>query len=93
MGNFTSNTFARDEIGGGMEFSFKDMFMLRGGYRYTLKQQNKHFKTMFILEFLREHPFYFLVKRSRYQKFGIDYAYRATNPFRGTHNLSLRFVF
>jgi hypothetical protein len=24
---------------------------------------------------------------------GIDYAYRATNPFKGTHNFTLRFSF
>ncbi|HMS70113.1 MAG: PorV/PorQ family protein [Saprospiraceae bacterium] len=93
MGNFTSNTFARDEIGGGMEFSFKDMFMLRGGYRYTLKQTGSAFQNDVYTGVSAGASILLPLSKGADQKFGIDYAYRATNPFRGTHNLSLRFVF
>ncbi len=34
MGNFTSNSFQRDYIGGGVEYSFDRYFSLRAGYRY-----------------------------------------------------------
>ncbi|MBK8470902.1 MAG: PorV/PorQ family protein [Sphingobacteriales bacterium] len=34
LGNFTSNSFVKDLIGVGIEYSLNDMFMLRGGYRH-----------------------------------------------------------
>ena len=30
------------------------------------------------------------LKRKSANRFGIDYAYRATQPFNGTHNISVR---
>jgi hypothetical protein len=34
MGNFTSNSFLNDYLGAAVEYSFKETFMVRGGYRY-----------------------------------------------------------
>jgi hypothetical protein len=34
MANFTSNSFLSDYLGGGIEYSFKETFMIRGGYRH-----------------------------------------------------------
>ena len=34
LGNFTSNAFTKDYIGGGLEYGFRERFMLRAGYRY-----------------------------------------------------------
>jgi len=92
MGNFTSNAFSRDEIGAGAEFSFKDMFMLRAGYRTNLKNVSGEVPNVY--SGLSggasiEVPF----NESGKNKIGVDYAYRATSPFRGTHNLSVRFSF
>lgn len=36
LGNFTANSFSVDNLGAGLEYSFKEMFMLRAGYRYEL---------------------------------------------------------
>ena len=33
-GQFTSNTYGKDNFGGGAEYAFKEVFMVRGGYRY-----------------------------------------------------------
>ena len=34
LGNFTSNSFLNDYLGGGMEYGFKEMLILRGAYRW-----------------------------------------------------------
>jgi hypothetical protein len=36
LGNFTSNAFSLDQAGVGAEFSFNEMLMLRGAYKYEL---------------------------------------------------------
>ncbi len=92
VGNFTSNAFSRDQIGGGLEFSFNDMFMLRGGYRSDFGDSGTSLNNIYSgvsAGATIELPF----DKAGKNKLGIDYAYRATNPFRGTHNFSLRLAF
>src|SRR5687767_13181800 len=36
LGNFTANSFSVDQLGAGIEYSFKEMFMVRAGYRYDI---------------------------------------------------------
>jgi hypothetical protein len=36
LGNFTANSFSVDQLGVGAEYSYKEMFMARLGYRYDL---------------------------------------------------------
>lgn len=89
IGNFTANSFSRDEIGAGAEYALSERFMLRGGYRYELQ-----------VEDVRESSVYKglsggvsieapLGKGSN-TRFGIDYAYRQTRIWNGTHNFSVR---
>ena len=91
LANFTSNSFSEDQLGGGLEYNMNDMFMLRGGYKYTINQ---------FLDGGTEAPVYTGLsagvsvqvpfKRGSEQKLGIDYAYRATNPWGGSHNIAVR---
>ena len=39
-GAFQSNNFSQDEYRSGLEFAYKDLFMLRGGY--TFADQNQY---------------------------------------------------
>ena len=91
IGNFTSNSFSRDNIGGGVEYSFNDRFMLRGGYKYdignTAGEENVY--TGIAGGVSINVP----VKKQSNTSFGIDYAYRTTNPWGGTHNLAIRLGF
>ncbi|MCB0661273.1 MAG: PorV/PorQ family protein [Saprospiraceae bacterium] len=92
LGNFTSNSFSRDQIGGGLEFSLNDMFMLRGAYRYEVGANQGT---------VDDAPIYsgpsagvtvqVPTKKGSENKVGIDYAYRLTKLFNGTHNISVRF--
>ncbi len=92
MGNFTSNAFSRDQIGGGVEFIFNDMFTLRGGYKSDFGtagsvKDNVYSGASAGASVLL--PF----STGGKSKIGVDYAYRATNPFRGSHNFSIRLLF
>lgn len=91
LGNFTSNAFSRDQVGAGVEFGFNDMIVLRGAYRYNLGETvlGDNIYTGFAGGISIDVP----LKRAENRKVGIDYAYRTTNPYRGTHNFGLRFGF
>jgi len=91
IGNFTSNAFSRDQIGGGVELVFGGKFTLRGAYRAELGaigaiQENLY--TGLAGGASVELPF----NAAGDKRIGIDYAYRTTNPFRGTHNFSIRLL-
>lgn len=91
IANFTSNAFARDDIGIGAEFSFMDIVVLRGAYKHALESlaDERNLYTGFAGGVSIDVP----LKRADNRVVGIDYAYRTTNPFSGTHNFSLRFGF
>ncbi|MBK7436387.1 MAG: PorV/PorQ family protein [Saprospiraceae bacterium] len=89
VANFTANSFSSDEIGGGLEYGFNKVFYLRGGYKHQLSQggaDEKNVYTGLSAGFGIEAPF----KKDSKQRLGIDYGYRASNPWSGSHSLSLK---
>jgi long-subunit fatty acid transport protein len=92
IGNFTSNSFSRDQIGAGIEYALWDSFMLRGAYKYDLGASS-----------LEERPVNtglsaggsidFPLSKGSKNKIALDYAYQATRVWTGTHNVSIRFNF
>ncbi len=94
LGNFTSNAFSQDQIGAGAEFSYKNMFQIRAAYKYNLGSGDTAFEddiyTGLAAGFSAILP---ISKKNKNQKVALDYAYRATDPFDGTHNLGVRFLF
>lgn len=90
VGNFTANSFSRDEIGAGLEYSLNDNFMLRGAYRYELDIENDIEASIYSglsAGASLEVP---LSRDNKNTRFGIDYAYRQTRLWNGTHNFSVR---
>ncbi|MDX1941201.1 MAG: PorV/PorQ family protein [Saprospiraceae bacterium] len=90
IGNFTANSFSRDEIGAGLEYSLNNMFQLRGGYRYELDVEDEIQASIYSglsagASF--EVP---LSRDKKNTRFGVDYAYRQTRVWNGTHNFSVR---
>ncbi len=89
--NFTSNSFSKDQIGAGVEFAFREMFMARVAYKYdmgeTIPGVGDNVYSGLAAGFSIEVPF----KKNGESKFAIDYAYRSTNPFNGTHNFGVSF--
>lgn len=87
--NFTSHSFTNDQIGLGAEFAWRNMFALRMGYQYENGIMNidtrQNVYSGFNAGFSVDAPF-------NKSNFGFDYAYRATNPFGGTHLLGIRYT-
>lgn len=97
VANFASNSFSRDEIGAGVEYSFKDMLMLRAAYKYELglgasPEIEGSIYTGIAAGASLQVP---LSKDEdkKNNKFGIDYSYRTSNPYLGSHNLGVRLSF
>jgi hypothetical protein len=95
--NFTSNSFGKDQVGGGLEYSWKEFFTVRGGYRWEKGITDDAARTSayrgFSGGFSAQAP---LKKKEKRENgtgptLGIDYAYLATSPFKGTHHYGLRF--
>jgi hypothetical protein len=92
MGDFTSNSFNNDYLGVGVEYAFREMFMLRAGYRYENGIDNIATSTTMYTG---------LAVGATVQKqlgakgprLAIDYSYRPTQrPANGVHMFSLRFM-
>jgi len=92
LGNFTGNSFSRDQIGGGIEFALNETFMLRGAYKYEIGTGSN--------DAIDEGALYtgpsagvtvqVPTSKKGTSKFAIDYAYRVSKLFDGTHNIGVR---
>jgi hypothetical protein len=88
--NFTSNSFTKDQYILGLEYGFKSYLMLRAGYDYEKGITNKADRTTAYTGpcggFTVEIP----LNKEKGSSFGLDYSYRATDPFEGTHSIGVR---
>lgn len=89
MGNFTANSFSRDQLGAALEYGFKEQFFVRAGYRADIEQGVD-----------TEVPIYDglsagasirvpVKKGDNDRSFSIDYAWRNTRIYNGTHNFGI----
>jgi hypothetical protein len=91
IGNFTANSFSVDQVGAGVEYAFREMFMARVGYRYDLGLPSTDVMHSVFSGLSAGVTIEVPTKKDTSGKFAVDYAYLATNPFEGTHNFSLRY--
>lgn len=89
-GNFTSNSFIKDQFILGLEYGFRKVLMIRAGYAYekgiTDIAQRSSALTGPCAGFTIEIP----LNKEKGSSFGLDYSYRASNPFMGTHTIGAR---
>lgn len=89
-GNFTSNSFTKDQYILGLEYGLKSYFMIRAGYAYekgiTKIAERTTAYTGPCGGFTVEVP----VNKEKGSSFGLDYSYRASDPFQGTHSIGVR---
>ncbi len=93
--NFTSNSFTYDNYLFGLEYSWKNILMLRGGLyteEYIFSGGNSDLNRQRMTAFTGptcgatvEIPF-----GANKSTFGLDYSYRFTNPFAGVHTFGFR---
>jgi hypothetical protein len=85
---FTSNSFIRDQIGVGVEYGFKNSFAIRAGYTIDKKDKNAIIdEDITALKGLSGGLTYEVPLGKSGKRFGIDYSYRATKTFDGTHSI------
>ena len=96
--NFTNNSFSSNQTSVGLEYAFKEILMFRTGFDYEKDIFNKDLRrnvytgisfgtsVQFALGKKIENKKY----RNNASLIAIDYSYRATNPFGGTHTFGIR---
>lgn len=91
-GNFTSNSFTKDQFALGMEFSLKDYVMLRGGYTYENGMwdnietaENTNINKGISAGLSVQVP----INKEKGSYIGIDYSFRETISFNNTHNFGI----
>ncbi|MBU2651789.1 MAG: PorV/PorQ family protein [Bacteroidetes bacterium] len=90
-GNFRSNSFGKDQFIGGLEYSLKDYLMLRGGYTYEDGITEKADRTNVFTGPSFGATVQVPLSKDKGTTFSVDYSYRATDPFDGTHSIGIRF--
>ncbi|MFL2576666.1 MAG: PorV/PorQ family protein [Flavobacteriales bacterium] len=87
-GTFTSNSFQKDQYRLGAEYSYKEYFMVRAGYTYEDGLNDPETRTTALrgpsAGFTIELPM------GNGSTFGLDYSYRHTDPFQGSHAIGAR---
>lgn len=88
--NFSSNSFSKDQYTIGLEYKMMEYLMLRGAYTYekgiTKKADRTNVHTGPSAGLTIQVPF----NKVKGSSFAIDYSYRPTDPFSGTHNIGAR---
>ncbi len=89
-GTFVSNSFTKDQGVFGIEYAFRKMVHLRGAYTYekgiTSDAERVTVFTGPSAGVSVDLPF----GEEKKSAIAIDYAYRATNPFAGSHSIGIR---
>jgi hypothetical protein len=89
--NYTSNSFTNDQFILGAEYAFMNKFMLRAGYAYEDNITN-NLKTLTAYTGLAAGFSLDLPLGKGGKLFSIDYSYRATYYFDGTHSMGVKFT-
>src|SRR6185436_18932624 len=86
---FPSNSFTNDQYGGGLEYTFKKLFSLRGGYVYEKDLANQD-ESLTVAKGLSGGVTVEVPLGKTGKSLGIDYAYSTTRYFDGTHRVGIR---
>lgn len=92
---FTSNSFGKDQVKVGLEYGFKSFLMLRAGYAFekginTNDDTQALYRTTAFTGFSAGFTIELPLNKEKGSTFGLDYSYRSTNPFSGTHTIGVR---
>jgi hypothetical protein len=93
-GTFVSNSFQKDNIIVGLEYNFKNIFFVRGGFHY----EEGIFDAMPVRTTAYTGPaagvtIQVPMKKEDGSNISIDYAYRASNPYQGIHAIGAKISF
>lgn len=92
-GNFRSNAFGKDQFMVGLEYALKTYLMLRAAYTYEEGITKKEDRTNVFTGPSAGVTVSVPTNKEKGSSIDIDYSYRATDPFSGTHSIGARIVF
>ena len=87
---FTNNAFSSNQFTLGAEYGYKSMFQLRAGYAYEDGITSYETRTNAFTGVMGGFTFEVPVKKDSETTFGLDYSYRHSNPFGGSHSFGVR---
>ena len=87
-GNFTSNSFTKDQYGLGVEYGYKTYFMLRTGYVYEDGIFESETRSTVFTGI--NAGFTFEIPLSNGTNFGLDYSFRKASPLDSPHSIGAR---
>ena len=91
IGDFTSNSFNNDYLGGGLEYGFGNLFMLRGAYRWEKNIGDPALTTTMYTGIALGASIQYRIGGEKAPMLAFDYSYRPTQrPANGVHMISLR---
>jgi hypothetical protein len=88
-GNFTSNSFQKDQYRFGVEYNFKDLVLVRAGYVYEKGLWDKETRTTAFTGPTAGISIQ-IPLNDKGSVFALEYSYRDTDPFNGTHSIGAR---
>ncbi len=89
-GAFISNSFGKDQYIVGLEYKMMDYLYLRGGYAFEKGSFKKADRTNALTGPHAGVTVQVPVNKKKGSTIGIDYSYRATDPFQGVHSFGVR---
>jgi hypothetical protein len=90
--NFTSNSYTRNQLTAGLEFGYKGILKLRGAFAYEDGIFDYETRTSALTGLVAGFSVELPMSKHNDNKFGVDYSYRATNPFGGSHGIGVRIL-
>ncbi len=92
---FASNAFGKDQTRLGLEYGFKSFIMLRAGYCYEQGITNNDdtksiYRTTAFTGVCAGFTIVLPLNKEKHSTFDLDYSYRASNPFGGSHCIGVR---
>ncbi len=95
-GGFTSNSFSKDQFHLGLEYDFKNILLLRGGFNYedgvNPFEDDYVYRTTVFTGPTGGCSVRVPLNKDNGSVFSIDYSYRDTDPFNGVHTIGARII-
>ena len=91
-GAFISNSFTRDQFSFGLEYSYKNLFQLRGGYLYERDVNDKALRAVAYTGPSMGATVKIPLNKEEGSYIGLDYSYRTTTNFSGIHTIGARII-
>jgi hypothetical protein len=87
---FTNNAFARNQVTLGLEYGYKGLFMIRAGHVYEQFIYQSENRTTAFTGLMGGFTFEVPIRSGSSTTFALDYSYRHSSPFSGSHSFGVR---